>query len=73
MAGGPVLPLGYRQSPPQMGLFRTEVKSLSRLCPVQISCQSLFTFSSPRSRNRRKPRLCLISPKTGSTVAILRA
>ena len=37
-----------------------ERNSLSRLWPVQISDHSPFTFSSPRSRNCRNPRPCLI-------------
>ena len=47
--------------------------SLSRLWPVQISDHSPFTFSSPRSRNCRNPRPCLIWPNTGSTVCIRKA
>ena len=47
--------------------------SLSRLWPVQMSSHSRFTFSSPRSRNCRKPRACLICPNTGSTVSIRNA
>ena len=47
--------------------------SLSRLWPVQISDHSPFTFSSPRSRNCRNPRPCLIWPNTGSTVCIREA
>ena len=46
---------------------------LSGLWPVQISDHSSWTFSSPRSRNWRKPRPGLIWPKTGSTVSIRRA
>ena len=47
--------------------------SLSRLWLVQISDHSPFTFSSPRSRNCRNPRPCLIWPNTGSTVCIRKA
>ena len=47
--------------------------SLSRLWPVQISDHSPLTFSSPRSRNCRNPRPCLIWPNTGSTVCIRKA
>ena len=47
--------------------------SLSRLWPVRISDHSPFTFSSPRSKNCRNPRPCLIWPNTGSTVCIRKA
>ena len=43
--------------------------SLSRLWPVQISDHSPFTFSSPRSRNCRNPRPCLIWPNTAPQFA----
>ena len=49
------------------------LKSLSRLWPVQIRNQSPCTLSKPRSRNCRNPRPCLIWPKTGSTVAMRNA
>ena len=39
---------------------------------MQISDHSPFTFSSPRSRNCRNPRPCLIWPNTGSTVHLYR-
>ena len=40
---------------------------------MQISDHSPSTFSSPRSRNCRKPRPCLIWPNTGSTVPMRNA
>ena len=46
---------------------------LSRLWPVQIRDHSPLTFSKPRIRNYRKPRPCLIWPKTGSTVSMRNA
>ena len=55
------------------GASRPKRNSLSRLWPVQIRDHSPLTFSSPRSRNCRKPRPALIWPKTGSTVSIRRA
>ena len=55
------------------GASRPQRNSLSRLWPVQIRDHSPLTFSSPRSRNWRKPRPALIWPKTGSTVSIRRA
>ena len=39
-----------------------------RLWARQINCHSAETFSSPRSRNLRKPRIRLIWPNTGSTM-----
>ena len=47
--------------------------SLSGLWPVRISDHSPFIFSSPRSRNCRNPRPCLIWPNTGSTAYIRKA
>jgi hypothetical protein len=35
---------------------------------MQISAHSPRTFSSPRKRNCRNPRACLICPNTGSTM-----
>ena len=55
------------------GTSRPKRNSLSRLWRVQISDHSPLTFSKPRRRNCRKPRPCLIWPKTGSTVSIRRA
>ena len=55
------------------GASRPQRNSLSRLWPVQIRDHSPLTFSSPRSRNWRKPRPALIWPKTGSTVSMRRA
>ena len=63
---GPVLP-------PLAGIPAPNRNNFSRLWPVQISDHSPLTFSRPRSRNCRKPRACLIWPKTGSTVCILKA
>src|SRR5882672_11358692 len=40
------------------------------LCVVHTSDHSPCTFSSPRSKNCRKPRACLIWPNTGSTIAL---
>jgi len=34
---------------------------------VQIAAYSARTFLTPRNRNWRKPRACLICPNTGST------
>jgi hypothetical protein len=45
--------------------------SLVRLWAVQISAHSARTASTPRSRNWRKPRACLICPNTGSTICFL--
>jgi hypothetical protein len=47
--------------------------NLSRLCVAAIRCHSPFTFSRPRSRNRRRPRPSLICPFTGSTITLRRA
>jgi hypothetical protein len=44
--------------------------SFSRLWVVHTSAHSPRTFSTPRSRNCRKPRACLICPKTGSTIVL---
>ena len=52
------------------GAGRPNRNSLSRLWPVQIINHSRFAFSSPRSRNCRKPRPCFTCPNTGSTVFI---
>ena len=37
---------------------------------MQINAHSARTFSTPRSRNWRKPRACLICPNTGSTILL---
>src|SRR5439155_1067795 len=47
--------------------------NFSRLCAVQISAHSSPTRSTPRRRNWRKPRACLICPFTGSTISLRRA
>jgi hypothetical protein len=44
--------------------------SFSRLCVRQISDHSARALSMPRRRNWRRPRACLIWPKTGSTVVL---
>ena len=64
---------GIRLTHAYAASLRPYVNSLSRLWPVQMSSHSRFTFSSPRSRNCRKPRACLICPNTGSTVSIRNA
>ena len=38
---------------------------------VQIMAHSARTFLTPRNRNWRKPRACLICPNTGSTTCFL--
>jgi hypothetical protein len=38
---------------------------------VQIMAHAAGTFSTPRNRNWRKPRACLIYPNTGSTTCFL--
>src|SRR6266852_2663723 len=43
------------------------VNSFWRLWVVQIMAHSARTFSTPRNRNWRNPRACLICPNTGST------
>ena len=43
--------------------------SLSRLCVAASSRHSDLTAERPRRRNRFAPRLALICPKTGSTIA----
>ena len=43
------------------------MNSFTRLWAVQIMAHSARTFSTPRNRNWRKPRACLICPNTGST------
>ncbi len=45
-------------------------KSFSRLCVRQTSVHSAFILTMPRSENCRKPRQCLICPKTGSMIAL---
>src|ERR1039458_4768316 len=44
--------------------------SFSKLCVKQIRDHSSSTSSSPRNENLRKPRISLIWPKTGSTIAL---
>jgi hypothetical protein len=51
-------------------ICRENANSLSRLCAVQTSFHSEFTFWLHRSRNCRNPRACFVCPKTGSTVHI---
>src|ERR1700716_1409645 len=46
--------------------------SLQRLWAVQTIAHSAWTLARPRIRNWRKPRACLIWPKTGSTVTLRR-
>ena len=67
--------MGWAGPSPRAFLCRLtpERNSLSRLWPVQISDHSPSTFSSPRSRNCRNPRTCLIWPNTGSTTCIHKA
>ena len=43
--------------------------TFSTLCVRQIKPHSPRAFSSPRNRNCRIPRACLICPNTGSTIA----
>jgi len=40
--------------------------SFKRLCAAQSRCHNAETFSTPRRRNCRSPRPCLICPNTGS-------
>ena len=42
------------------------MKSFKRLWVVQTMAHSARTFLTPRNRNWRKPRACLICPNTGS-------
>ena len=46
--------------------------SLRRLCAVQTIAHSALTLVRPRRRNCRKPRACLMCPKTGSTTCLRR-
>ena len=46
--------------------------SLQRLWAVQTIAHSAWTLARPRIRNWRKPRACLIWPKTGSTMTLRR-
>ena len=64
--------LGWLIAPCFLCRLTPKRNSLSRLWPVQISDHSPFTFFSPRSKNCRNPRPCLIWPNTGSTVASAR-
>ena len=74
LASGEVVPLAGAGAvlPPLAGNPAPNRNNFSRLCPVQMSDHSPLTFSSPRNRNCRKPRACLIWPNTGSTVSILK-
>lgn len=47
--------------------------SFSRLCVRQTSSHSLRALSAPRNEKRRKPRVSLICPNTGSTTVLRRA
>lgn len=44
--------------------------SLHRLRAVQARLPSALTLASPRSKSWRKPRACVITPKTGWTVCL---
>jgi len=48
-----------------------KVNSFRRLWVVQMMAHSARTFSTPRNRNWRKPRACLICPNTGFTTCFL--
>ena len=50
-----------------LGVHWFTAASLRMLWVVQSRDHSAATFSCPRRRNCRKPRACLINPKTGST------
>lgn len=66
-------------SPPQAMIYSiatTSFQCLNRipmLTAVQTSVHSCRTASSPRCKNRRTPRTCLISPIRGSTVCFRNA
>jgi hypothetical protein len=49
--------------------MQTSRCSFKTLWAIQTSAHSPCTFSTPRSRNCRNPRACLICPNTGSTIA----
>ena len=61
---------GYREYPKWAPAF-ARVNSFRRLWVVQMMAHSARTFSTPRNRNWRKPRACLICPNTGSTTCFL--
>ena len=66
--------LGIREQPrsrlvPTHAGLQT-ARSFSRLCAVEINAHSWLTRWTPRRRNCRKPRACLICPFTGSTTSL---
>ena len=68
--GFPAFPVSYATIAIFGCIRERAAANLSRLWTVQISVHSLCTCASPRRRNWRKPRACLICPNTGSTTCL---